>query len=242
MATQTNICPITMKNMLKNAVDQMRSFLPRLMWLYLPVALLFLAAGLLVWLMPGMSITDLTSDITDTAHLPFYIGAISQLGILFWSAGATVCWLGYFWLKKLDVNRPGARRLLLSAALFTTFLTLDDMFLFHEQVFSEYLHLGEEAVLFGYLALAVLFLLLNREAILNSDYALLLLALAFFVVSLLSDELPQGGQGPFYFLEKSAKLAGDACKLAGILTWLAYYVGYFFQQCRSIQSDNKGIK
>jgi len=217
-------------SILANAFSQLRASARLLALLYVPLLVFFVAAGLVIWGKPFVSINDLTGDVTDIGHLPFYAGAISQLAILLWCAGATLCWAAYLLLMKLNAIRPETGRLLLSAALLTTYLTLDDAYLLHEKVYDRYLHIGEGSVLFAYLVMGILFVYFNRKAIMNSNYALLILALALFAASIASDAIPQQGVGVVYFFEKFTKLAGDACKLAGILTWLAYYAGYAYRQ------------
>lgn len=221
-------------NFLQGFLIQFRSQWRLLSVMYGSVLVLFLLVGLLSALVPSLTIYDLVGDVTDIGDLPFYAGAISQLGILLWCAAATVCWFSYLSMQKWGVGGPEARRLLLWAAIFTTTLLLDDIYLIHDEVASDYLGFPEKLILLGYLALGVAFVFLNKGEILRSEYGLLVLALGFLGASIAFDVIPRELYEDIYVLEKFEKLFEDGCKFAGILTWLVYFVRYSFMQLTNL--------
>jgi hypothetical protein len=105
-------------------------------------------------------------------------------------------------------------------------LLLDDIFLLHEEVVTEYLHLKERFVFAGYMAVAAGFVLLNWKEILASEYALLLLAFALFAASIFFDVLPLDDLDLPYFWEQLELFFEDGLKFAGIATWLMYLARY----------------
>ena len=73
------------------------------------------------------------------------------------------------------------------AALLTTILMFDDLFLIHEEVAPDHLHIPEKLVYVLYGALALGFFVGFLSQILKTDYLLLVAACLLFVVSVASD-------------------------------------------------------
>jgi len=167
----------------------------------------------------GIPIRSLTRDITYNLDAPLYIGFLSQLSILLWSAAAAICLFGSKVLPRESDGRR-TKQFLFVSGLLTVILCLDDAFLLHEDFFPRF-GIPEEAM-FGLYAVLVLFFLFRYYAlILTTEYLLLGMAIAFFGFSVIVDLLrPQGINR--YFLE-------DGAKLIGIITWLVYFfrVGAF---------------
>ena len=64
----------------------------KVLFIYLIVTLLIIGIGKLVYNIP---IGYFTRDANWTLHGPFYIGSISNLGAILWTAAATLCFLSY---------------------------------------------------------------------------------------------------------------------------------------------------
>jgi len=62
------------------AGSQLRGIWKVLFFLYLPIALLFLAVGLLSRVIKGASLAFFLRDVVATGKLPFFAGFVSQLG------------------------------------------------------------------------------------------------------------------------------------------------------------------
>ncbi len=144
-------------------------------------------------------------------------GVVSRVGILLWCATAAIC---FFAAALLGRNKDAVMsRFLMISGLFTSFLLLDDWFMFHEELFPDYLHIPQPAVYAGYLVLIAMYFFKFGKVIAATEYSLLLIACGFFALSIICDFLlpPEGLQ---FLLE-------DGLKLFGIVTWFLY----FFRTC-----------
>jgi hypothetical protein len=118
------------------------------------------------------------------------------------------------------------------AGILTLVLLFDDVFLLHESVFGEYLHVRQRYVVLFYVVLVVSFLMLNRQVILPSEYWILGISLLIFGVSLFFDNVDLYKLEPFKALitRSRSTVLEDAPKLAGIATWLLYFTKYAIQK------------
>jgi hypothetical protein len=157
----------------------------------------------------------LTGDPTTSipgAH--FYYGALSTVGLLAWSAAASISLFGAACLYRV----PNCRReshFLFWSGLLSLLLTLDDGLLLHEQLFPYGLHVPEEFVLGGYAVYFLVYVKSFFAELMRSDYLLLVAALAFLASSVLMDQ----------FVPKFAlhTFIEDSLKFMGIIFWLAYF-------------------
>ncbi len=212
----------------KDLPGQARALRGLLVRLYVPILLLFLGVAGLAYLIPALTIHELVTDVNSITEMPFYVGAISQLGMLLWAAAAAICLWSAAYLGRAGASP--ARRYVLFAGLLTLALLLDDLFLIHEEVMPEYLGIPEKVFLAGYLVAIVAFLYTNRAEILGSEYLLLGLALALFGASVFLDAIPNRFYDSVYWMPKLEKLFEDGFKFAGIATWLVYFGRYSAQQ------------
>ncbi|MBX2990266.1 MAG: hypothetical protein KF749_03750 [Bacteroidetes bacterium] len=167
----------------------------------------------------GIPIGYLTRDPTAVAGIQAYIGFFSQLGIFFWAGAAAVCFMCAAILTR-HAESSEARKFLLVSGLVTLWLSFDDVFLLHEEVFP-YFGVPETLVVLSYPGLVLLYLFRFRFLILNTEYMVLATALFFFGASVVLDfyKPPQLDR---YLFE-------DGAKLTGIVAWLTYFfrVGMF---------------
>jgi len=196
-----------------------------------PLIVLYLPAGLALLVVTvvssatDMPISMFTRDPADVANISPFTGVISNIGILFWSAAATVCLFTYLLLKS-----AGSKAMLswffLVSGIITTMLMLDDLFLFHERIFPGFLHLRQRYTLVFYFVLVSVYLIGFRKVILSNEWFLLFLALSFFGLSVTVDISAKylAEAVPFYHLFE------DGFKLFGIVSWLGYF-GRFSLQC-----------
>jgi hypothetical protein len=210
---------------------QVRTNWKLLLLIYVPILLLFAVIAVVSRLKPDLEMAYFTRDITAIADIPFYAGLISQLGGILWSASAAVCLLTTFVLRLQKQNVP-AGRFLFQAGMITLALLLDDVYLFHDSVFTEYLHIRQRYVYLIYIVMVVSFLVLNRQVILASEYWILGVSFLLFGVSLFFDNMHLYEHEPFTaILTKSrSTILEDAPKLAGIATWLLYFTKYAIQK------------
>lgn len=224
----------TVKQVITDAVSQLQSLGKVLFFLYLPIAFLFLLVGVLSRVTTNVSLAFLLRDITATAKLPFFAGFVSQLGVVLWSASLAICLFALVMLHRQQGGLSASKRFLMHGTVLTAVLALDDIFLLHEEVAPNYLHL-DELVIFGvYVIVGVGFLLLNWREILASEYALLILALALFATSIALDAIPKEVLPPRYFWEQLELFLEDASKFAGIATWLLYFARYAIRRIEGL--------
>ncbi|HEV2122076.1 MAG TPA: hypothetical protein VGW38_04775, partial [Chloroflexota bacterium] len=97
---------------------------------YLP-ALILLAAVDAIQLIKGIPAGDFTRDVAAIAGVPFYAGAISTLGILFWGATASICFFTSAVLLALNAG-AGPKKFAWWSGILTLILLIDDAFMIHE--------------------------------------------------------------------------------------------------------------
>jgi hypothetical protein len=199
----------------------------------LGLALLVLVAVVIGGLTSGTALSKLTRDMATVAGVKFYIGLLSNLGLMLWAATATICWFGELVLHRtrpvsssaaselVKVNlgvlndSPAMGAFLRASGLVSFVLLFDDTFLLHEVFFPKYLHIPELVVFAGYLLLFGAYLLNFRRTILGSNYLLLLVAVGCLGFSMVIDEvLP---------LNNFITFIEDSLKFVGIVFWLVYF-------------------
>ncbi len=201
----------------------MRRQLPLLGRLSLTVLLPVVALYLLVALQRLVPFGVLLRDANATAYdprfgLPFYRGALSNLGILLWWSAATVYAFTAALLRRRALGTGPGRTFLVYLAGFTGLLALDDLFMLHEEVLPVRLGVPEAAVYALYGAAAAGLLWFVRE-LLDTDFLVLGLAFVFFACSVLID----AGVLLLFGLSGGASLfAEDLAKMLGIVLWLVF--------------------
>ncbi|MFT3895326.1 MAG: hypothetical protein QM730_27185 [Anaerolineales bacterium] len=219
-----------LKAIIQGGVAQFGKLWKMLLFLYLPIALLYILLQVLSRSIHNISLSDFTYDVTILGGLPFYAGMLSQLGIMFWSATAAVCVLAFILLKRQNKNGP-TKRFLFHAIAFTIFLLLDDAFIFHEDIAPNYLGIGQNIVFALYLFVYLVFFLVNISEILNSEYLILGFAMALFAASIFIDvaHLDHYELQGIFFSERFQTFLEDGLKFAGIVTWFIYFTRYSIQ-------------
>ncbi|MGH8222578.1 MAG: hypothetical protein ACREQZ_06360 [Woeseiaceae bacterium] len=186
--------------------------------LYAPAVLLLLAVAIA----SRATGTPLPRFLLDPAVLSVshpLLGVVSNIGILLWAGAAAIA--GFAGSLLLVGGRARELALfLLAAASLTGCLLLDDLFLVHEWLFPVVLGIPQVAVFAGYAVLLAALLWRFRNAILQMDVRLLVLALAFFALSVGTDLLPVAWSLVWNLLY----LVEDGLKLLGIVSWCGYLV------------------
>jgi hypothetical protein len=225
----------TVKQLRTDVVSQLQYLRKTLFFLYLPIVLLFLLAGVLSRVTANVSLGFLLRDVTATAKLPFFAGFVSQLELILWSASLTVCLFALVVIQGRKGDFSASKRFLVHSTILTAILMLDDSFLFHEEIAPLYLHLDELVVYTVYALVGIGFVILNWREIMSSEYALLLLAFALFAASIALDAVPKEALSARYFWEQLEMFLEDGSKFAGLVTWLLYFARYAIQRIESIQ-------
>ncbi len=205
----------------KNCLDDIVAQVCHLWWVLLLClggsALVLAAVGVLtiIFDVPFAYFTRDPAAAVSGGTAPSYAGALSNLGVLVMAAAATVS-LHAGWLLYHAKRARNQFWFIMSSGLFTTWLLLDDLYQIHEEVLPDHVGIPEEVVYALYVGLMTAYLLIFAGAILQTEYVLLLLALGFFALSIVSDFIP------FEFAEHH--LIEDGAKFVGMTLWCAYYL------------------
>jgi hypothetical protein len=161
----------------------------------------------------------------------FYIGALASLGIILWTITATLCIFSYIHLKRYNPDSI-FRRFLLHAGVFTTWLLLDDLYMWHDEMFPLFFNIDQIYTYALYIAYALFFLITFRKIILKTEFLILIISLSFQSFSVLMDFIHDNELFSSQLLKAGltlrqynqlAVLFEDTAKGLGILTWLVYF-------------------
>ena len=208
---------------IKPMLSQIRTVLYVFTTTYLPAVLLLLIM-ILVSLITDIPIAHFVRDTADIANVAFYTGAISNIGIMLWSASASICLFTYTVLRIID---PDSKMIyfFLSAGFFTLVLLFDDAFQFHEWIAPIYIGLPSTIVFIFYGLISLIFFVNFKNIIFKSDYVLFFISIGFFTASIIFDKIHDFRL--FYILNIDSSgmkfLLEDGCKLMGIAGWFGYF-------------------
>lgn len=185
---------------------------------FIPAILILLTVAM-VSIVSQINITTFIRDVTAIANIHPLSGILSTLGILLWCVAASVTLFTAFILRHYEQAK--SFKFIFSSSLLSTYLMLDDAFLFHEQLAFKYFGIDEKVVLFT-LGIAVLAYLVSfRKIILKTNYIVLILAFGFLTVSVLTDGILDPW---FWSLGHWEYFIEDGAKWLGIASWCSYYV------------------
>lgn len=204
-------------------IRQVKAISPLLIGINASVLLVLLGV-VLVCLQTGLPIGYFTRDpAAITQSNPFF--GLSNIGVLFWCASAAIC-LFSSTLSSTELEDEGPLFLLCSGLL-SLMLLLDDLFLFHEQVFPQYFSIDQEATIAGYGAITIVYLIRFRSVIMATEYAYLVLALGSFGLSQMFDYLQDRVEIHWH------RLFEEGFMLLGIVNWTGYLARTSWRQVRS---------
>ena len=167
----------------------------------------------------------------------FYFGALSNLGIILWTIAATLCFFSTIYLKRYAPN-SSFRLFLFHGGFLTTLLLLDDVYMWHEQMFPVYFGISTYFVYATYLIYAIYFIVRFRKIIFKTEYLILLASILLMALSVLIDVMHDSqrfddallnitGLRPA-LLGEITVLLEETSKGLGILTWLIYFSRVLF--------------
>ncbi|MEL7328908.1 MAG: hypothetical protein AAGJ69_03605 [Cyanobacteria bacterium J06559_1] len=176
---------------------------------------------LLLYVQSFVPVGDITRDPATIAEHPPYYGALSNLGILLWSASAAVCFLSATLLKVI-YSRASVSAFFAIFAGLSAILCLDDTYQLHEDIFINSLpgFIIPEQVTISVYAAVVLFAISRFQTVLQeTPLWLFSLSLLLFLVAAGTDYvIPHG-----LVAAKVTFLIEDGTKLLGIFFWLTYF-------------------
>lgn len=183
---------------------------------------LVLSGAVVVAYFTDTSLDQLTRDPASATRTQFYIGFVSNIGLMVWAGTVATCTLASRLLWRTDQHSQA--HFFLASAGISLMLLLDDAFLLHENVIPQIFHVPEIAVYVVYGMLIVSYLIYFRNDIFGTDYTLLIMALSGFGFSLFIDFFDTDTI-VYTFLE-------DAFKFTGIVLWLTYYMHTAYKSLR----------
>ncbi len=144
-------------------------------------------------------------------------GAISNLGALVWCGTAGICFFTRAILPRTQ-DHDAMRAFLFWSGLITSVLLIDDFFLLHDALIPRYFGLSEKVIFLCYGVVTAWYLLRFRRIVLDSEYAVLFVALVCFALSILIDAFQSRWPSPWRILFE------DGFKLLGIVSWSIYLI------------------
>ena len=201
-------------NLISSITDQFRkNWTPLLITILTGSAFLLFTFEYSVY--KGVLPSNLTRDTATILRGPAYTGALSNFGIILWSATAAIMLFSAVHLYQNTVQRRAALMTLLYGLL-TAMLCFDDTYQFHEKAFSGIIHVPEELIYLFYLTCIVVIATVCRVVVVTTPYIIGLAAMTFFAISILIDELnlPSGIHDAFI---------EDSYKFVGIVLWTVYH-------------------
>ena len=162
-----------------------------------------------------ISLYELTTDFAAVVKAPVYTALLSQMGIFFWAGSAAICLLSGALLSKNSSWR-NYRSFFFASAGISLMLGLDDVFLFHEEVFPN-LGVPQKVVYLTYALAMLVYGFRYLKLLLKTDYVLFAVAIGCFGLSIFIDIFVRDQS------EYISNLLEDGIKFAGIVFWTSYY-------------------
>ncbi len=194
---------------------------PFLAVIYTPAVVLLAVLGVVsrVWNVPE---GNFTRDPLQLEHLPVYLGLTSYVGILVWCAAATIGFMSAAVLPDSPALRT-TRSFLLWTGVLTLWITLDDLFMFHDIVIPQLTHVREQIIYLLYAAIAIWFARRFKEQ-LREDRLLLALIVILAVASIAMDNGHAVQVITGRALIPQSYLVEDGMKLLAQVGWFGYVV------------------
>ena len=197
---------------------QLRKSLIMVLALYLLITVLLFIL-VLVNLHTDTPLDTFTRDPSVITGTHPFVGMISNIGILFWCVGASICLFSFIYTigqKSKKMSEYGF--FLLFFGLTTLLLLLDDLFLFHEYIGPEILNLSEKHIYISYGIIVLFGIVRFRKIIIQTEWIILGLAFTFFALSIAIDLFESWLSLP------GSTFIEDSFKFLGIASWVSYFV------------------
>lgn len=160
---------------------------------------------------------ELLLDPNNVAGIPWYIGLVSNLGILSWTTATVTAFFGA-WIARYG-NRQAASRMLAEGALLSTILLFDDLLQLHV-ILKPMFGIPKIAVYLVYLLVASHWIISQRGELRRTPFALLIAAAGAFALSIGLDQIAV----LVPWLSANQRLLGeDAAKFLGVLAWAQFF-------------------
>ena len=173
-------------------------------------------------LLGGYPVLPLFNDPASHSGTHPFVGALSNMGVLFWCTSASI-WLFTAALLRGRGDRP-VYRFALASGLLSAYLGLDDLYLLHDELLPEYVGIPQDANVTIIGLTTITYFVVFRPFVLRADAVALLAAAALLGASVLMDGVLTASSGSatgrwLYVTEDSLKMLGILCWCAFCLTW-----------------------
>ena len=159
----------------------------------------------------GIESTLVIRDLAQTCGYPIGVGLISNLGILMWSASASITLFSS--LSGLVEKREESNLLLLGGIL-TLILCLDDFLLLHDK------YIGPDFLYITYSTIGIYMLIKFRKIIINIDCLPFIIAVFSLSLSIIFDRYIQEIFPENYI---NIQLFEEGFKFIGIACWMIFW-------------------
>lgn len=188
-------------------------------------ALLALIVGFSVY--ADVSPSVLTRDPMAVSGGKPYWGALSNIGVVLWVSAASIAIFAGLILNAGQDNAV-VSLFFWQIGVFTALLGMDDLFMFHENIFPDLLGIPEKVVMLLYLSLGIYIMVRHRRFVMSNWHVSLGYAVIFFALSIGVDAF--GERLPFRYL------AEDGPKFLGIVCWVFFILHVAYNTI--LQRDN----
>jgi hypothetical protein len=185
----------------------------------------FVALFLLFGALRDIDFDTLARDPIAVAALPWYTGALSNLGVMLWVAAATACFLAAALAGRAGLGRDLLGFLLASGAV-SSVLAVDDLFLIHER-FPDITGITQIWLFAAYGAGLAAYGLRWKHRLMRGDIGLLAGSL-FFLAASLGVDLSYLITGEYEIGKTTRVVLEDGAKFVGIVLWLTYFARLSF--------------
>lgn len=172
-----------------------------------------------IWVVGSHHNTDfglLTRDPAQLFNFNPLIGIISDFGILLWCSTASICFFVFVHLRSKQDRIFGG--FFVASAFLTFYLLLDDLFLIHEILGPQYLHVKQNYFYGIYFFIFLGYLVIFSRLILKTEFIIMAMAFLYFGISIVLDYISSK------FGYEINTLIEDAFKFFGILLWFLYFL------------------
>ena len=175
----------------------------------LPSAILYLVI-LYISNSHNIKLSLVVRDLAQSCGYPIGVGMISNIGILFWGAAASICLFTTF---SDSINRESSKLLLLGGA-FSGLLCIDDFFLLHDR------YIGPDFLNLTYLTISIFLLVRFRSLLKKIGLFNLIISILFLGLSVFFDGVIQQIFKQSYEI---TQLIEEGFKFIGIACWLNFW-------------------
>ena len=149
-------------------------------------------------------------DPIQACDYPTNVGMISNIGVLMWAAASVI---SLFTATSGLLKKNRRKNMLLSGAILSGILCLDDLFLLHDR------HVGQNFIYVTYTILTIFILIRFSKLILMDESLSFFISSSFLGLSILADKF----QTSFAISYSTIQLYEEGFKFVGIACWLFFW-------------------